>query len=1547
MFTLPTGKSFSHWLSGSVGYEAGDGYTVTGNASFTAVLTDNIMTLSSDGEGGYFVNMPQTESYTLDISDQSVGFSFKLYDNGGSNYYYSDNCDGTLLITAPHGTVLFVSGSGEIEKIYDWLIFYEGDSATVLGEDKYNGSFSIDGLLTAGNELKVCFHSDEMSVRDGFALSVAVADPALIPTLTFVYDGNEKTDVVPGGAAYELPAFESLFTLPERKIFIGWQIGEDVYDEGDVIVPTEDMTITAIVEDEPDMIPDGEGGFYSKIPSSDTLDIDLSDKALGFTLKVYDNGGPDGAYASNCDGYLRLTAPSGYSFAVSGSGRTVNTSDYLTLYDGDTSTVLGADKYYGTFTLEETVTDSEVLILYFGSDGSNTALGVDLTVRIVDPSALAAVRFAFEGTEKSITASVGGDVILPAFTDYFTLATGATFVGWKYGGEVYDAGDVVTVTGNMTFTAEIEYPDALMFDGEGGYYALVPTVGTIPLDLSGKSAGFTFTVYDDGGPDDKYSNSGNSYLAITAPAGMIFSVFGSGKGESTSFDWITFYDGDTDTVLGSSKYGGTSYTVEELVTTGNVLIICSKTDSSQNYDGFALTVTMLDAANIATVSFVCGETKTVTVQKGETFILPQFTALFTMPDGKMFNGWECGGSVYAAGASYNVTGDTTFTADIADEPDLIPDGNGGWYTKFLRTSNRSIDLSDKSSGFTFKVYDDGGPNDQYSNNCSNYLTLTAPAGMIFSVSGSGKGESSSYDWLTFYDGDTDTVLGNAKYGGKNYTVEELTTTGNVLIIYYKTDSMTVNDGFELTVTIIDTENIATITFVYGEETKTEAVLKGEDYNLPEFTTLFTLPDGKLFGGWKRGGSVYLAGYSYNVTGDLTFTADIQDEPDLIPDGNGGWYTKFWTTDRSIDLTGKPSGFTFKVYDNGGPGGKYSNNCNSFLILTASEGMILSVSGSGKGESTSYDWLTFYDGDVEAVLGSDKYGGTTYTIGELTTDGNVLIIYFKSDNSQNYDGFELTVTIYDPVSIATFTFVCEGETETATVQKGDSFELPPFTSLFTLPEGKLFTGWQNGENVYAPGDSFNVTGDTTFTAVFADEPAILSDGEGGFYAKVPSVITRFADISDKGAGFVLKVYDAGGPDGKYVNDSSGFLVITAPADATLTVSGTGVGGDTVSYDWLTFYDGDLDTVLGNDKYGGKNEYAVEELTTTGNVLIIYFKSDNSVNADGFELTVTVNGAPACFDLNGDHTTSVSDVSTLLDAIAAGDDDAKYDLNADGDITVADVSALLDFIAGGCSHARVIEVDEIPSTCVEHGVSAYSYCAVCGEYFEEPEELPFGAHDFFVGECTVCGETISAGDVTKFGIYEQDNNLLNGQESIEWIVLTVEDGQALLLSKYALDAKAFDDDSTDGRAWESCTLRTWLNGTFYDAAFDDADKEMIIFADTYNAENPNYDTANGDDTQDYVFIPSVSAVTNPDYGFPDDPAFCDERLCYATLYAEANGCDVSTDEGCEHVCCWWLRMKGYDEHCAVGVGPDGTIVYSGIADLDETTIGVRPAIWIALD
>ena len=52
------------------------------------------------------------------------------------------------------------------------------------------------------------------------------------------------------------------------------------------------------------------------------------------------------------------------------------------------------------------------------------------------------------------------------------------------------------------------------------------------------------------------------------------------------------------------------------------------------------------------------------------------------------------------------------------------------------------------------------------------------------------------------------------------------------------------------------------------------------------------------------------------------------------------------------------------------------------------------------------------------------------------------------------------------------------------------------------------------------------------------------------------------------------------------------------------------------------------------------------------------------------------------------------------------------------------------------------------------------------------------------------SVNIGDYVTFGTYEQDNNLKNGAEAIEWQVLDKKDCKVLLLSKYALDAKPYN-------------------------------------------------------------------------------------------------------------------------------------------------------------
>lgn len=51
-----------------------------------------------------------------------------------------------------------------------------------------------------------------------------------------------------------------------------------------------------------------------------------------------------------------------------------------------------------------------------------------------------------------------------------------------------------------------------------------------------------------------------------------------------------------------------------------------------------------------------------------------------------------------------------------------------------------------------------------------------------------------------------------------------------------------------------------------------------------------------------------------------------------------------------------------------------------------------------------------------------------------------------------------------------------------------------------------------------------------------------------------------------------------------------------------------------------------------------------------------------------------------------------------------------------------------------------------------------------------------------------KNLSVGDIIKFGVYEQDNNTDNGEEEIEWLVLEVSGGKALVVSNKAIDCQS---------------------------------------------------------------------------------------------------------------------------------------------------------------
>lgn len=123
----------------------------------------------------------------------------------------------------------------------------------------------------------------------------------------------------------------------------------------------------------------------------------------------------------------------------------------------------------------------------------------------------------------------------------------------------------------------------------------------------------------------------------------------------------------------------------------------------------------------------------------------------------------------------------------------------------------------------------------------------------------------------------------------------------------------------------------------------------------------------------------------------------------------------------------------------------------------------------------------------------------------------------------------------------------------------------------------------------------------------------------------------------------------------------------------------------------------------------------------------------------------------------------------------------------------------------------------------------------------------------------GESLAAGDYVTFGHYEQDNDLSNGAELIEWRVVSAqkEMGKVVLLSRYGLDAQPMHHDWGFFTHWKDCYLCIWLNDKFYNTAFSPEEQSAIIplFVDS-NSGSYCPKEYSGEYTDDLVsiFLPS---------------------------------------------------------------------------------------------
>jgi hypothetical protein len=195
-------------------------------------------------------------------------------------------------------------------------------------------------------------------------------------------------------------------------------------------------------------------------------------------------------------------------------------------------------------------------------------------------------------------------------------------------------------------------------------------------------------------------------------------------------------------------------------------------------------------------------------------------------------------------------------------------------------------------------------------------------------------------------------------------------------------------------------------------------------------------------------------------------------------------------------------------------------------------------------------------------------------------------------------------------------------------------------------------------------------------------------------------------------------------------------------------------------------------------------------------------------------------------------------------------------------------------------------------------------------------------------------------------------------IDWRVLDVQNGQALLLSEKIIEKRAYHP-SFVGITWEKCELRNYLNNEFYNKL--GAVKSAIADTRNSNPNNPWYGMSGGNATEDKVFLLSIEEVVRY-FGDSGDLKSCKGWYYESGKNVLNNTGDKNKDwyindqynsarvakDGEGKAYWWWLRSPGRGSSRSRGaayVRPDGSVSVGGL-NVDYDSGGVRPALWLNL-
>ncbi len=616
--------------------------------------------------------------------------------------------------------------------------------------------------------------------------------------------------------------------------------------------------------------------------------------------------------------------------------------------------------------------------------------------------------------------------------------------------------------------------------------------------------------------------------------------------------------------------------------------------------------------------------------------------------------------------------------------ELTQDGSERYVTiPEKRKMTLKITESEIKDGLTsFKVYEAGGKNHVLGKEWDGVLVINIPDNSNYLIQLSGKAlaadRTSKNDlidceliyegYLTVYDNDeaSGTILLENSELIYDYLpspvaiIPTITSTGKNLAIRYQ--EMYGYSDLDLSVTLVPADRKYNVNlpdrFTGGQVTAnlrqakandniTLTVTPDEGYMLNELRVVnadgeaVNVTDCNWYTDWSEtiSKTVTFKMPTQNVTVAAVFTNKLNSD-------EGGLYVNMPHSGTKNMVI--PDNITsFKLYDDGGKDGDFQPLSDGTLAITAPSGKVMQFSGKSfmVDNSSSESYYAIYNDPPKSYGQKLAYGNQQKeeTLYPVVSEGNTAYVRLKAADISRTDffhkyGLDLNVKVFTPAVYSVSsdknmehgnvmfdkTQVVTNGTINVTVSSDEGYVLKDIDAFDA--DGKIVMtkpdAVQWGDAVYyaaSTGYSFKMrSSDATVTPTFMPKT--------DFFVNMPKTGQRDIIIQDDMTSF--RVYDNSGKDGFYFTNDDGKLLLTAPEDCMMKVSGyVKLMYTSAEEDYLDIYDGSSTNAKRLGRFRGYKNSSTTSVTASSstNQMLLHFISNGYgyvKDGGGVYLTVSV-------------------------------------------------------------------------------------------------------------------------------------------------------------------------------------------------------------------------------------------------------------------------------------------------------------------------------------